>query len=164
MIAWRIEYARHLEDALSGEGARRYGGRWNEKGVPVVYLSSHLGLSALEKFVHAAPAGKGIVLHAVAVEIAAQDVENAHRPDRLPQDWRDPVPSISTMAWGSRWAQSRQSLVALVPSALLPLTCFERSWEFNLMLNPEHEAMRKVRIVERPQYTFDPRMWKAEES
>jgi RES domain-containing protein len=164
MIAWRIEYARHLEDALSGEGARRYGGRWNEKGVPVVYLSSHLGLSALEKFVHAAPTGKGIVLHAIAVEIAERAMGEAHRPDHLRQDWRDPVPSSSTTTWGSRWAQSRQSLVALVPSVLLPLTCFKRSWEFNLMLNPEHEAMREVRIVERPRYSFDPRMWKGQES
>lgn len=128
-----------------------------------MYLSSHLGLSALEKFVHAAPAGKGIVLHAIAVEIAEQHVGNALRPDQLPQDWRDAVPGISTMAWGSRWAQSRQSLVALVPSALLPLTCYERSWEFNLMLNPEHEGMREVRVVERPRYSFDPRMWKGEE-
>jgi|SRR5215469_3245747 len=163
MIAWRIEYARHLEDALSGEGARRYGGRWNEKGIPVVYLSSHLGLAALEKFVHAAPAGKGIALHAVAVEIISRYVEEAHRPDHLPDDWRDAEPGVGTRSWGSQWVRSRQSLVALVPSALLPLTCFEHSWEFNLMLNPEHEAMPAIRILERPRYSFDPRLWKVEE-
>jgi RES domain-containing protein len=164
MIAWRIEYARHLDDALSGEGARRYGGRWNEKGVPVVYLSSHLGLAALEKFVHAAPAGKGIELHAVAVEIAARFMAEARRPEPLPRGWRDAVPGVDTMAWGAQWARSRQSLVAVVPSALLPLTCFARSWEFNLMLNPEHEAMREIRIVERARYAFDPRMWQREGS
>lgn len=164
MIAWRIEYTRHLDDALSGEGARRYGGRWNDKGVPVVYLSSHLGLAALEKFVHAVPSGRGITLHAVAVEIAARHVEDARRPGQLPDDWRDAEPGVGTMSWGSQWARSRQSLVALVPSALLPLTCFEHSWEFNLMLNPEHEAMRAVRVLERPQYSFDPRMWKGEKS
>ena len=164
MIAWRIEYARHLEEALSGEGARRYGGRWNEKGVPVVYLSSQLGLAALEKFVHAVPAGKGIALHAVAVEIASRHVEYAHRPARLPDDWRDAEPGLGTMAWGSQWARSRQSLVAVVPSALLPLACFEHSWEFNLMVNPEHEDMGEIRILERPRYSFDPRMWKGEES
>jgi RES domain-containing protein len=164
MLAWRIEYARHLEDALSGDGARRYGGRWNEKGVSVVYLSSHLGLAALEKFVHAAPTGRGIALHAVAVEIASRHIQDAHRPGQLPDDWRDGEPGMATMSWGSRWARSRQSLVALVPSALLPLTCFEHSWEFNLMLNPEHEAMGEVRILERPRYSFDPRMWQGKES
>lgn len=163
MIAWRIEYARHLEESLSGEGARRYGGRWNEKGVSVVYLSSHLGLAALEKFVHAVPAGRDIVLHAIAVEIDARHIENAHRPNQLPGDWRDAEPRLGTMSWGSQWARSRQSLVALVPSALLPLTCFEHSWEFNLMLNAEHEAMEEIRVLERPRYSFDPRMWKTGE-
>ena len=161
MIAWRIEYARHLEEALTGEGARRYGGRWNGKGVPVVYLSSHLGLAALEKIVHAAPAGKGVLLHAIAVEIPSRQMKDAHRPGVLPHDWRDPEPGVQTMAWGSQWAQSRRSLVAVLPSALLPLTCFEHSWEFNLMLNPEHDAMSEVRILERPRYSFDPRMWAA---
>lgn len=107
--------------------------RWNEKGVSVVYFSSHLGLAALEKFVHAVPAGREIVLHAVAVEIATRHVGDAVRPDRLPPGWRDAEPGVSTMDWGSQWAQSRQSLVALIPSALLPLACFEHSWEFNLM-------------------------------
>jgi RES domain-containing protein len=160
MVAWCIEYAQHLEEALSGEGARRYGGRWNEKGIPVVYLSSHLGLAALEKFVHAVPAGRRIVLHAVAVEIAARHIESAQRPDQLPEDWRNAEPGAGTISWGSQWARSRQSPVALIPSALLPLTCFEHSWEFNLLLNPEHEAMGSIRIRERPRYSFDPRMCK----
>jgi RES domain-containing protein len=160
MIAWRIEYALHLEEALSGEGARRYGGRWNEKGVPVVYLSSHLGLAALEKFVHAVPVGREIALHAVAIEIASRHIESARRPAQLPHDWREAEPGAGTRSWGSQWAQSRQSLIALVPSALLPLACFEHSWEFNLMLNPEHEGRSDIRILERPRYSFDPRMWK----
>ena len=164
MIAWRIEYARHLEEALSGEGARRYGGRWNEKGVPVVYLSSHLGLAALEKFVHAVPAGREVALHAVAVEIDTRHIENAHRPSQLPGDWRNAEPGVGTMSWGTQWARSRQSLIALVPSALLPLTCFEHSWEFNLLLNAGHDAMGDIRLLERPRYSFDPRMWKGEES
>ena len=48
----------------------------------------------------------------------------------------------------------------MVPSALLPLTCFEHSWEFNLMLNPQHDGISEVRILESPRYAFDPRMWK----
>lgn len=160
MIAWRIEYSPHLEEALSGEGARRYGGRWNDKGVPVVYLSSHLGLAALEKFVHAAPFGRGIELHAVAIEIASHYLQEAQRPDQLPDDWRDAAPGAGTMSWGTQWARARQSLIALVPSALLPLTCFAHSWEFNLLLNPEHEAVGEIRILECPPYSFDPRMWK----
>jgi hypothetical protein len=33
---------------LNGEGARLFGGRWNSAGRPVVYLSEHPALAALE--------------------------------------------------------------------------------------------------------------------
>ena len=36
----------------NGEGARLWGGRWNEPGRPVVYASSTLSLAALEYLVH----------------------------------------------------------------------------------------------------------------
>jgi len=160
MICWRIEYAQHLDDTLSGEGARRYGGRWNEKGTAVIYLSSHLSLAALEKFVHAIPEGKDIALHAIALEIAPEFFDLAHRPAPLPNAWRSPEPRLETMHWGTQWARSKQSLVAAVPSALLPLTCFEQSREFNLMVNPEHTDIKQVRILERARFSFDPRMWK----
>jgi RES domain-containing protein len=160
MLSWRIEYAQHLEDTLSGEGARRYGGRWNEKGTAVIYLSSHLSLAALEKFVHAVPEGPGIALHAVAVEIASDLVNRAHRPTPLPAAWNSVEPATGSMEWGTQWARSRQSLVAAVPSALLPLSCFEHSREFNLMLNPEHEDMNRIRVRERPVFSFDSCMWK----
>ena len=121
-------------------------------------------LAALEKLVHAVPAAKGISLHAVAVEVAPRHIEDAHRPAHLPDDWRNAEPGTATMSWGSQWLRSRQSLAAIVPSALLPLTCFQHSWEFNLLLNPQHEAMGSLRILERPQYSFDPRMWRGEET
>ncbi|MBA2432688.1 MAG: RES family NAD+ phosphorylase, partial [Chthoniobacterales bacterium] len=45
---WRIQKARYATTAFSGEGARQYRGRWHSRGVPVVYLSSHQSLAALE--------------------------------------------------------------------------------------------------------------------
>jgi len=33
---------------ISGEGARLKGGRWNSKGIPVVYTSTTISLSLLE--------------------------------------------------------------------------------------------------------------------
>ncbi len=39
---WRLVTARYAETAFSGEGARRYGGRWNPKGVPVIYTAGSL--------------------------------------------------------------------------------------------------------------------------
>ena len=51
MKVWRIAKSAHagsVEDMLSGEGAARYGGRWNPKGMPAVYCSENSALAALE--------------------------------------------------------------------------------------------------------------------
>ncbi|MHB8148190.1 MAG: RES domain-containing protein, partial [Vulcanimicrobiaceae bacterium] len=39
---------KHEATALSGEGARLYGGRWNTPGVAALYASSSLALALLE--------------------------------------------------------------------------------------------------------------------
>ena len=44
MKVWRIaksEHADSIKDMLSGEGAAKYGGRWNPKGMPAVYCSEN---------------------------------------------------------------------------------------------------------------------------
>src|SRR4029453_16723817 len=55
MRFWRIGRQRYAADASSGEGARLYGGRWNSRGIPVVYASTSLALAAIETFVHLEP-------------------------------------------------------------------------------------------------------------
>jgi RES domain-containing protein len=52
ITAWRIVKEERADAAMSGEGARRYGGRWNAKGTPAVYLSSSLSLAVLEILFH----------------------------------------------------------------------------------------------------------------
>jgi RES domain-containing protein len=161
MILWRIEYSRHLDSSLTGTGARLHGGRWNRKGTAVVYLSSHLSLAAFEKFVHATPAGKHDALFAVGVEVPEHFVTQATRPQRLPRTWRSPEPDPAAMQWGSDWAVSKATLAAVVPSTLLPLDQFEQQDEFNVMLDPEHADIQRVRLSAQLPYSFDPRMWKA---
>lgn len=51
-ISYRVVKEKYRGSAFDGEGARLYGGRWNCKGVPVVYTSDSLALCSLEIFVH----------------------------------------------------------------------------------------------------------------
>ena len=44
--AWRIVKAKHVTDAFSGKGAARTSGRWNARGVQVVYTSATKSLAA----------------------------------------------------------------------------------------------------------------------
>ena len=46
------QYAETPDQMLSGEGAFRYGGRWNTPGSRVVYLAESLSLAAYELLVH----------------------------------------------------------------------------------------------------------------
>ena len=52
MRAYRLAKARYADTALDGSGAKAHGGRWNSKGVPMVYASDSIALAALELLVH----------------------------------------------------------------------------------------------------------------
>ena len=51
MLVYRIAKTKHITD-LNGTGAKLFGGRWNEKGTPLVYTSSSISLAILESLVH----------------------------------------------------------------------------------------------------------------
>ncbi|MFM7805220.1 MAG: RES family NAD+ phosphorylase, partial [Verrucomicrobiota bacterium] len=53
--AWRIVREDHGYAAFDGEGAWRFGGRWNSRGTQVVYTSGTRSLAALETLVHLNP-------------------------------------------------------------------------------------------------------------
>ncbi len=48
---YRLGKAQYADD-LSGEGARRVGGRWNERLTPALYTASAVSLALLECLVH----------------------------------------------------------------------------------------------------------------
>ena len=50
--AWRITKSADIRKAFSGEGSRLYGGRWNSKGIAVVYVAATRSLAMLEILVH----------------------------------------------------------------------------------------------------------------
>src|SRR3954453_23642319 len=55
MRFWRVCRQVYADQAATGEGARRYGGRWNSRGVAIVYASTSLALAAGETFVNLEP-------------------------------------------------------------------------------------------------------------
>ena len=152
--AWRIVKAKHKALAFSGEGARRYGGRWNSQGTSCVYLADSLPLAAMELFLHLGQDGFNISFVYFQVLIPAatvQAVDLAH----LPRGWRVSPPGAKSMAVGTQWVISRESAVLKVPSAIMPL---ERG--FNYILNPAHADYPQITIESPQPFNFDPRMWK----
>jgi RES domain-containing protein len=150
---WRLVKARHAATAFDGEGARRFGGRWNERGTTVVYLGGTLSLAALETFVHLSAADAN--LEFVSIEaVIPEEVRISRLPrGRLPANWRTEPPPAETKAIGSGWARGGETLLLQVPSVIVPR-------ESNYLLNPLHPDFPRVKILPPEAFGFDWRMWK----
>lgn len=146
---WRIVKERHAATACSGEGAAKFGGRWNSRGVWVVYASGTLSLGALETLVHLNPP---IPFRYVSIPIEVPDklIEELDRSS-LPGDWREEPPPPSCQAIGDAWIGSGKSAVLKVPSVIVP-------GEPNYLLNPVHRDFKKIIIGPPEPFVFDPRL------
>ena len=147
--AWRIVKAKHAATAFSGEGAARGGGRWNSRGVWVVYASGTASLAALETLVHLDPP---VPFKFVTFRIKFDDAWVEHLPPTtLPPDWTDEPPPPATKAIGDRWVKELRSAVLELPSVIIP-------GEPNYLLNPAHPDFKKIIIGKPEPFSFDPRL------
>jgi RES domain-containing protein len=135
---WRICTARRAASAFDGEGARIYGGRWNSKGVAMVYCSSSLSLATLESFVHFSSLTVPSVPQ-VSFRVSLPDSVPVERFNhtKLPANWRDNPGPTELQDFGDEWATSLRTVAMLVSSAVTPI-------EDNVLLNPRHPDMAQV--------------------
>src|ERR1700734_3687215 len=130
MKIWRLCRAPYAAEAFSGGGARRFGGRWNSRGVPMVYSSTSLALAAMELYVHLEPGlapGDLVYLSAVLPEgEPARTVD----PAELPPEWwaDDTTAEAPARELGDAWIRERSSLAMMVPSVPIRV-------EGNVLLN-----------------------------
>jgi RES domain-containing protein len=152
MRIWRICRAKFASEAFSGLGARRYGGRWNSPGVPMVYASSSLALAAIELFVHLEPNLQPDDLVAIAATLPQGEPAQVIDPAQLPANWWtddfEPLRAI-----GDQWIESKSSLAIKAPSAALRL-------EWNVLVNPMHPAIAQLEIEKPAPFRFDARMFR----
>lgn len=141
LTVWRLVTARFAKSAFTGEGARLYGGRWNRKGVALVYTSASQSLAMLEMLVQDEPLRAQYV--AIDVRIPKAVTIDRIKAEELPANWRDVAAREKLQLMGTQWAARQSAAVLAVPSAVVPS-------EFNYLLNPLHADFRKIRIG-RPQ-------------
>lgn len=151
MIVWRVTRAVHA--ALNGEGARRAGGRWNPKGVAMVYTSAHLSLAVLELLLHVDPDTLPDDVIAAQIEIPERIRIEVLPEDTLPATWRTVPPTSATQRIGAAWIEARATRAGVlsVPSGLI-------TSERNFLLNPHHPDARGWRVIHSEPFAFDPRL------
>ena len=151
MRVWRVCRQRYATDAYKGEGARRYGGRWNSRGVRVVYTSTSLALAAVETFVNLEPNLRPADLVAVEAEVPDELPIDRLDPSLLPPTWHR-TRDESLHPFGDEWVRSGRTVALLVPSAAV-------RGEWNVLLNPSHADFSKIRTHRPQRFEFDLRMF-----
>jgi RES domain-containing protein len=136
---------------LSGEGARRVGGRWNSPGRAALYLAESRALAVLEVLVHLdldadmIPADYVIM----AVDFSALDDMSG---------WAEDGPSLppsddKCRAIGDAFLDARRVLSLRLPSILVPRAS-------NFVISPGHPLIEGVRIGSVEPFSFDRRLLK----
>ena len=150
MIVYRIARTGYIND-LTGAGARLYEGRWNKKGIGVIYTSESRALATVEYLVHVpipyAPTNLKIASIKIPDKVKLREIKISE----LPLNWRD-YPSPDELAEiGTQWVLSNKTLVLRIPSVVV-------EHEFNILINPSHPDMNRVKISNIEDYKLDDRL------
>jgi RES domain-containing protein len=152
---WRIatDTPDYGADDLSGKGAQKTGGRWNRKGTLLLYTSSSIALACLETVVHL---GGGVPLplnrYLIQLTITSDLWSRRARFDQKAHvGWDAAPPGLVSMDWGTQWARSAKSLLAEVPSVVVPEEC-------NILINPAHPSAARLRVHKVRQWRYDLRL------
>jgi RES domain-containing protein len=139
---------------MSGEGARRFGGRWNHPGTPVVYTSCTLSLAVLEFLVNLPISDLPDDLVSIRIEIPDALEQTNVLVDDLPHNWRV-FPAIEDLRdIGTDWVREGKTAVLVVPSVVIPS-------ELNYVINPAHSDIDQVRVLSIEPFTLDTRLSQA---
>jgi RES domain-containing protein len=151
LVAWRLDLATYAAAWDSGEGAFRWGGRWNSRGVRAVYCSIDPATAILEVAVHKGFEALDTVPHvltsaAIADPLSVRVVDPGSVPNA---NWLRPaVPSADQQAFGDALLERHGFVV--IPSAVST-----RSW--NLIFAAPSAAGAYALRSQEP-FALDPRL------
>ncbi|MGB6222707.1 RES family NAD+ phosphorylase [Haloferula sp.] len=134
--------------ALSGEGARLYGGRWNPPGWRCVYAAESRALAMLELLVHLTGRSRALKFRLLTLEIDQAAVLEAKH---LADGWNTHPAGRASQIIGQNWLQDSKSPVLRVPSVLIPE-------ESNFLLNPLAPGFDMIRVIEERELSLDLRL------
>ena len=151
MLIYRLIQAAFRQEPLSGQGAALYGGRWNPKGIALLYATGSPALSLLEMLVHINP--KRIPDYYL-VTIEVPDSIRSYRADDLPADWRatGSAQLLPSQTFLLDWLRKPNCLIVEVPSSIIPIMT-------NYLINPRHALFADCRIIHSEPFDIDERLY-----
>mgnify|MGYP002628114564 FL=1 len=150
MLIYRIANVKFKDDTLSGIGAEKFGGRWNDVGTRAVYCSENRALSLLEYYVHSdnvALLPKELLLAVVEIPDNFEILELTKLPDR----WKVYPYSTSTTGIFGKYVKEKNIFALKVPSTIIPM-------EYNYILNPLYPEFGKISVKEFIKIPIDTRL------
>jgi RES domain-containing protein len=146
MKIFRIVQDKSRTKDLSGIGAFRSGGRWNSKGVYMLYTSENSSLAYLENLVHFDKILTPPQLFIVELEVLNDSLIYTLPETDYPKDWMK-LSLIANQRQGDRWMSEKKWLGIKIRSAINML-------EYNILLNPlypqYHDLVRVISVQEIP--------------
>lgn len=150
MWVYRIANLKFREFTLSGIGAEKVGGRWNQVGTRAVYCSQSVSLALLEYYVHAANTAT-LPKEILVAKIFIPDEFQIRELEALPEEWNQfPYSSKATSVF-TELAKERDFFALKVPSAIVGV-------EYNYVLNPLFKDFGRVEVEDFFELPLDPRL------
>jgi RES domain-containing protein len=150
MIVYRIANSKYKEATLSGIGAEKVGGRWNEVGTRAVYCSENISLALLEYYVHSENTAF-LPKEIVVAKIEFPDDLSIEELKEIPEGWNQYPYSSKTTEVFTKLSKDRNVFALRVPSAIVGL-------ESNIILNPLYKDFGKVEVIEFINLPIDERL------
>jgi RES domain-containing protein len=151
MEVYRITQQEFADD-LTGNGARLFGGRWNSEGFFALYASSSRSLALLETLAHTPAKLLDVKVYRL-ITLSVPDnilIQKISVKNLLP-GWDAPDTRPFTKKTGDIFLSDKKNLILEVPSVMMPE-------EVNYVINPLHEDMKQVKMVNQRRIYFDKRI------
>lgn len=149
MRVYRLVKKEYAND-MSGQGAKLTGGRWNRKGLPVIYTSENASLALLETIAHSQFLHDLYGRILVEMEVSTRSMVRA-QPAQFSPDWSKTPWQQETIQYGSDWLEANTHLLLRVPSSIDPI-------HYNILINPRHHLFPKIKIVNQTVFRPDNRL------
>ena len=140
MIVFRVANLKYKEATLTGIGAEKVGGRWNQVGTRAICCSENISLALLEYYIHSENSAN-LPKKILVAKIEFPDEFLINTLEKLPERWKQYPYSSKTTEIFSNLARNNDFFALKVPSTIVP-------FEFNIILNPLFKEFGKVEIIE----------------